>query len=140
MKSIVMKSIVMKSIVMKSIVMKKLSLAVILLSMSTTVTVAASPALEFRLKLQDNLFFPSRLEVPAHTKIKLIISNQDSTPEEFDSFDLNREKVIFPQGEAVIYIGPLQPGEYTFFGEYNPTTARGVIIATDSPIGGSDAH
>jgi hypothetical protein len=28
-----------------------------------------------------------------------------------------------------VYIGPLKPGKYEFFGDFNPTTARGHIIA-----------
>jgi hypothetical protein len=28
-----------------------------------------------------------------------------------------------------IYIGPLKPGKYPFFGEFNQATARGVVIA-----------
>lgn len=85
---------------------------------------------EFSLTLDNHLFFPSRLEVPAYKKFKLVILNKDSGPEEFDSFDLNREKVIFPQRSSVIFIGPLEPGRYDFFGEYNSNTARGAIIAT----------
>ena len=53
------------------------------------------------------------------------------TPEEFDSFDLNREKVIFAQHKVVIFIGPLQPGEYHFFGEYAPNTAQGTVVAIE---------
>ena len=83
----------------------------------------------FRLVLENHLFFPSRLEVPADTKFKLIIENRDSSPEEFDSFDLNREKVIFPRRSAALYIGPLEPGNFEFFGEYNSSTARGTVVA-----------
>ena len=55
--------------------------------------------------------------------------NQDSTPEEFESHDLNREKVVPPGAKATIYIGPLKPGRYKFFGEYHEATAKGVIVA-----------
>lgn len=116
-----------------------LSRIIIIIGIVSMPAVLASPPLEFRLTLEDNLFFPSRLEIPADTKIKLIIINLDSTPEEFDSFDLNREKVIFPHRQAVIYVGPLKPGEYEFFGEYNPNTARGVLVATDALSGDPDA-
>jgi hypothetical protein len=68
--------------------------------------------------------------VPANKKFKLVIINHDQTPEEFDSFDLNREKVIFPNSRAVIYVGPLKVGRFGFFGEYNPNTAIGALIAT----------
>ena len=68
------------------------------------------------------------ITIPANKKVKLIVDNQDSTPEEFDSFSLNREKVIFAKNKATIFIGPLKPGKYEFFGEYNPNTARGTVI------------
>nr|WP_241264262.1 cupredoxin domain-containing protein [Bowmanella dokdonensis] len=86
---------------------------------------------EYELVLKDHLFYPSKLEIPANMKVRLIVHNQDDTPEEFDSFDLNREKVIFPQRKATVYIGPLQPGVYHFFGEYNPNSARGQVIVKE---------
>lgn len=82
----------------------------------------------FELFLKDHLFMPSTLYVPAGEKVKLVIHNQDPTPEEFESFSLNREKVILGQSQGVVFIGPLQPGEHAFMGEYNPDTARGLII------------
>lgn len=89
---------------------------------------ALAAVTEYHLQLKDHLFFPSRITIPANQKVKLVIDNQDSTPEEFDSFSLNREKVIFANHKATIFIGPLTPGEYEFFGEYNPNTARGRVI------------
>ena len=83
---------------------------------------------EYHIQLKDHLFFPSQITIPANQKVKLVINNQDNTPEEFDSFSLNRDKVIFANNTAIIFIGPLKPGEYKFFGEYNPNTARGIVI------------
>jgi len=60
--------------------------------------------------------------------VKLIVYNRDPTPEEFESFELNREKVIMGGAKAVIFIGPLPPGEYPFFGEFHPNTALGKIV------------
>lgn len=93
---------------------------------------------EFELVLKEHLFYPARLEVPAGRKVKLVIHNQDDTPEEFDSFDLNREKVIFPYRKATVYIGPLKPGVYDFFGEFNPNTARGQVVAVRQEGGNAD--
>lgn len=84
---------------------------------------------EFELVLKDHLFFPATLRVPAEQKIKIRLINSDNTPEEFESFALNREKVVLGNAEAVLYLGPLKPGEYDFFGDFNPDTAKGVIIA-----------
>jgi hypothetical protein len=102
------------------------------LSIGTLCVLFCFPALaavtEYHVQLKDHLFFPSLITIPANQKVKLIIENQDNTPEEFDSFSLNREKVIFANQKATIFIGPLKPGEYDFFGEYNPHTARGMVI------------
>jgi len=81
------------------------------------------------IEIKDHLFFPSRVEIPAHTKVKLLVINRDSTAEEFESYELNREKIIPGGAKAVIFIGPLAPGEYPFFGEFFPKTAQGKVIA-----------
>ena len=83
---------------------------------------------EFHLVIKDHVFTPDRLTIPAFRKVRLIIHNKDDVAEEFDSFDLNREKAIFANRKATIFIGPLSPGEYSFFGEFHPVSARGVIV------------
>ena len=88
---------------------------------------AAPPVVE--IKIRDHLFYPAEVVVPAFTKIKLLVINEDATPEEFESYELNREKVIVGNSRAYIFIGPLEPGEYPFFGEFNMSTALGKIIA-----------
>ena len=81
------------------------------------------------LVIKNHRFEPSELKVPANQRVRLTVHNQDSTPEEFESHDLNREKVIPAGGKAVIFIGPLKPGRYAFVGEFNEATAKGVVIA-----------
>jgi hypothetical protein len=83
---------------------------------------------EYTIRIKDHLFFPAELEVPAGAKVRLLVINEDPTPEEFESYELNREKVIPGSTRAVIFIGPLQPGSYPFFGEFYPKTAQGRII------------
>lgn len=91
---------------------------------------AAPPVYE--IEIRNHLFEPDVLTIPAHTKIKLVIYNRDPTPEEFESFELNREKVIMGGAKATIFIGPLAPGEYPFFGEFNPHTALGTIVVSEA--------
>jgi hypothetical protein len=81
------------------------------------------------LTIKDHRFQPEELVVPAGVKIKLTVKNLDPTPEEFESVSLRREKVIPGGTEGVVYIGPLKPGSYDFFGDFNPKTARGQIVA-----------
>ncbi len=83
---------------------------------------------EIELIIKDHLFFPATLEIPAGQKVRVRIINQDPTPEEFESFELNREKLVVGNGQTVVFIGPLEPGEYPFFGEFYPKTAQGVVV------------
>ena len=97
-----------------------------LLGISTAV-LGADP--EFTLIIREHRFEPSELRVPAGKKIKIVIDNQDSTPEEFESHELNREKVIPPKSKVPVFVGPLKPGRYPFVGEFNAKTAKGVVVA-----------
>jgi hypothetical protein len=83
---------------------------------------------EFTLILRDHRFTPAEITIPANAKVKLIVDNQDPTPEEFDSHALNREKVVAGKSKATIFIGPLAPGRYPFIGEFNAATAQGAIV------------
>ncbi len=81
------------------------------------------------ISIKDHKFSPAEVRVPAGQKVKLVIDNQDATAEEFESAELNREKIIAPKSKASVWIGPLKPGKYPFIGEFNQATAQGVIIA-----------
>jgi hypothetical protein len=91
--------------------------------------VVAQEERTFQLSIKDHKFEPTTLEVPANAKFKLVIKNLDSTPEEFEMRSPKREKVLKGGQEGAITLGPFQPGTYEFFGDYNPKTARGQIIA-----------
>lgn len=92
-------------------------------------TAASAAELEALLILKNHRFEPVELKVPAGQRVKLVVHNQDSTAEEFESHDLNREKIVPPGAKATIFIGPLKPGRYSFVGEYNEATAQGILIA-----------
>lgn len=103
-----------------------------LLGVLGIVAIAAAAAAEepnFTLRIKNHVFEPAELTVPANTRIKLIVKNEDPTPEEFESLSLRREKVVKGNSEIVVNIGPLAPGRYEYFGEFNPKTARGAIVA-----------
>lgn len=99
-------------------------LGVLMIATSAT---AQEPA--FTLVIKDHRFEPERLLVPAGKKIKLLVRNLDATPEEFESHDLKREKVVPAKSDVTIMIGPLKPGTYGFFGDFHPGTAKGSIVA-----------
>ena len=84
---------------------------------------------EYQLTIRNHKFVPAELTIPANTKVKLKVVNEDPTPEEFESHQLNREKVVTGNGSIFVYVGPLKPGRYPFFGDFNPASAQGVLIA-----------
>jgi hypothetical protein len=90
---------------------------------------AAADTPSFNLTIRNHRFEPTEIEVPANQKIELRVINQDSTPEEFESNELHREKVVTGGQQITVYVGPLRPGTYEFFGDFNPSTARGHLIA-----------
>jgi hypothetical protein len=98
----------------------------LILAIGTNVSAAEEPA--YTLVIKDHKFQQTEIEIPAGTKIALIVKNEDPTPEEFESTELRREKVVAGGEQITIYIGPLKPGRYEFFGDFNPATARGHII------------
>lgn len=97
---------------------------------SLMMTAMPTPAAdtEIALTIQDNRFVPAELKVPAGQRVKLQILNRDATPEEFESQQLGIEKIIPGGSRAMVFIGPLKPGRYPFFGEFHQSTAQGVLI------------
>jgi hypothetical protein len=110
---------------MKSVAKMSALLVVLLLAIPVA---QAGERPVFSLTIKDHKFEPATLEIPADTKIELHVANADPTPEEFESTELGREKMIPGGQEAVIYVGPLNSGSYGFFGDFNQATAHGNII------------
>jgi len=82
-------------------------------------------SLEFR----QHRFVPNRIDVPANVKFRLLVKNNDDTADEFESTELNREKLVAPGQAITVFLGPLSPGEYKFFGDFHQDTAQGVMVA-----------
>ena len=74
-------------------------------------------------------FQPEEIRVKAGQPFVLVVTNKDAKPEEFESKDLRIEKVIPAGKTASIRVRALKPGTYPFFGEFNPKTAQGHIVA-----------
>jgi plastocyanin len=83
---------------------------------------------EYKLVLENHKFTPAEITIPADKKVRFLIENHDDTVDEFDSRDLNREKVVMGKSKGTVYIGPLKPGRYKFQGEFHAATAQGVVI------------
>ncbi len=98
------------------------------LALGLSAPVLADELKTIQLICKDGIFTPAELEAPANTKFKLLIKNEGSTAEEFESQELNREKIVAPGQSITIFLGPLPAGTYGFFGEFHPKTAQGKLI------------
>jgi hypothetical protein len=83
----------------------------------------------FVIELKDGAISPLRLEVPANRTFKIELRNTGTTPAEFESLELHREKVLAPQSTSFIVIKNLDPGEYKFFDDFHPDAPQAVLVA-----------
>jgi heme/copper-type cytochrome/quinol oxidase subunit 2 len=83
------------------------------------------------LTLNGHKFVPSEFTVPANQKFQIKVTNNDSTPAEFESHDLKVEKIVVPGGTITVTAGPLKPGTYQFFDDYHPDDAAGTVTAKE---------
>jgi hypothetical protein len=77
----------------------------------------------------NHRFEPNHIQAPANVKFQLLVKNTDDTADEFESVDLNREKLVAPGQTITVFLGPLSPGDYKFFGDFHQDTAQGVLTA-----------
>ena len=111
---------------------KKNQYLIFLLVISIMQSVLASDdIITVDLHIKDHKFIPDLIELPANKKISIIVHNNDPTIEEFESFDLKREKIVLGNNTIKIILAPLVPGEYKFFGDFHQETAQGKIIVTE---------
>lgn len=89
------------------------------------VSLAADKSVE--IIAQDGKFTPSQFEISASDSTTLVVINKGSDAEEFESIDLNKEKIVLPGKTIKVKLGTLRPGVYKFFGDFHPTTALGTI-------------
>jgi plastocyanin len=107
--------------------MRGLALAIVLAALS--VPSAHAVAQEFNLVIRNHKFEPQEIRVPAGKRVSIYVTNEDASPEEFESPALKIEKVIPGKSKALVRIGPLAPGRYEFIGDFHADTAKGVVIA-----------
>ncbi|MGA2794967.1 MAG: cupredoxin domain-containing protein [Roseiarcus sp.] len=78
--------------------------------------------------LKDHRFVPAELTAPANKPVVVEVTNQDSTPAEFESKTLRVEKVVAGGGRINVQIRALAPGRYRFFDDYHEDTTEGFLV------------
>ncbi len=109
------------------IIMISLFVGVVIVTLYIAISSSNVETEELELTLQQNKFEPEIIKASSDKRIKIYIHNQDNNVEEFESTDLNREKIVPAHSTIKITVGPLKPGEYNFFGDFSPDTAQGKL-------------
>jgi hypothetical protein len=78
--------------------------------------------------LKDHKFAPAELTAPADKALVIEVTNQDSTPAEFESKTLRVEKVVAGGGKITVKVRALKPGRYRFFDDYHEATTEGFLV------------
>jgi plastocyanin len=90
---------------------------------------AAEAPTEIALSIDQHEFQPNEIKVKAGTSFVLVITNRDTSAEEFESRELRIEKIIPAAKTVRVRMPALKAGTYTFIGEYHAMTAQGRIVA-----------
>lgn len=98
------------------------------LSAAPSLSVANEELFLVQLTARNGRFHPETVEVPAGRKFKIVIKNEGPGPEEFESANPRREKVLAAGSTSFLVFPALKPGVYPFFGEFHPETAKGQIV------------
>lgn len=102
-------------------------LPLLMVSLLPLVAVAAD-APSYTLVLKNHRYVPDVLKIPANTRVKIEVINQDPTPEEFESDHFPAEKIVMPNSRISLFVGPLKPGSYGFYGDFHKPTAQGTLV------------
>jgi hypothetical protein len=100
----------------------------IVFSLLLPIVAAAADAPSYTLVLKNHRYQPNALHLPANTRVKLEVINQDPSPEEFESNDFPAEKIVMPNSRISLFIGPFKAGRYGFYGDFHQPTAQGTLI------------
>ena len=83
---------------------------------------------DYVISLKDHQFSPQELAIPVNQKIRLTVKNLDASPAEFESSDVNREKIVGANSEIAIFIGPLDSGMYHYFDDFHRESTGTIIV------------
>ena len=104
------------------------TLAAAVLTIALACPQSARAQAPITITLRDHQFVPAEVAVPAGTKVELLVHNEQNVTAEFESNSLHREKIVAAGGQITVFVGPLDPGRYDFFDDFN-RQSRGVLVA-----------
>jgi plastocyanin len=105
----------------------RFQLAIGALGLVAALGVARADDLTVPLAVHDAGFEPAQVSTPSGARVRLEVSNETAAAIEFESFELNRERVVQPGQKVAVYLSGLSPGRYEFFDDFHPER-KGVLV------------
>lgn len=81
------------------------------------------------LRYENHRFAPQTIAVPANQPFRIKVINASKETIEFESFKLNRERVVGPGETIIVNLPALSPGSYDFYDDLHQDVPEGVVIA-----------
>ena len=78
---------------------------------------------------ENHKFTPQTLTVPSGQKLIIKVVNASQETIEFESFKLNREKVVTPGETITVRLPELSSGAYDFYDDFHQDVPEGSIVA-----------
>jgi plastocyanin len=79
------------------------------------------------LSVVEGGFSPAEIEAPAGSRVRLEVTNRTPVAIEFESYALNRERVVQPGQTVSVWVSGLAPGRYEFFDDFHQER-RGTLV------------
>jgi hypothetical protein len=84
---------------------------------------------EQEIRFENRQFTPQTLTVPSGRKLTIKVINASKETIEFESFKLNREKVVTPGETITVHLPGLSAGAYDFYDDFHQDVPQGSIVA-----------
>jgi plastocyanin len=84
---------------------------------------------EQEIRFENHQFTPQTLTVPSGRKLTIKVINASKETIEFESFKLNREKVVTPGETITVHLSGLSAGAYDFYDDFHQDVPEGSIVA-----------
>ncbi len=107
--------------------------AILAVVMVVGLAYSTAAAADVHLTIKNQAFQPNTLTIAAGQTVRIMITNEDALPAEFESSDFNREKVIPGGTQIPVYVGPLSTGAYNFFNDFHPQSTGKLIVKPAKP-------
>jgi Cupredoxin-like domain len=104
-------------------------LRLIVVVMILTPAGAQSEDTVIELRFENRRFIPQTITVRANQALKIKVINASKETIEFESFKLNRERVVGPGETIILSLPALRPGTYDFYDDFHQDVPEGSIIA-----------